>query len=332
MPVAANSFPGWANSHYVGYSTSLTTSYFYNRGCETGNGTNYRGGGGTNIALVLDFGGAAISGSTYGAKLWLQTVGQFESTTWIADRVKQFGVGFYVCSPPGELLTILVGVHSDSGTVTSGHGTAWSNMVDTINNYFLTNGYDGQVWAAGAIDIESGFAASVSSAKAWVNAYSTAADTSFVYNFGAASGCPTSAAYTDPPGYQCSGADNCAQTTAHCFFQDDIYYVSWGCALCLSIPEIYNSTIKTLPNGQSSDSNAQQWEGLRRYAWNEKGNVVMDFSGSTTQHTACHQPGHSCSGTDNTQSTGWTHLHNSLGAYTPTETYLPWSTDFMWNW
>jgi hypothetical protein len=330
-PAAANSFPGWANSHYVSYSTSLTTQYFYNRGCETGNSTKYRGGGGTNVVVVLDFGTPSVSGSTYGARLWSGTTGQFESTTWIADRVKQFGNGFFVCSPANELLTILVGVNSDNGTLSAAHGTAWGNMVDSINAWF-TGAIAEQVWSMGAIDIESGFAASVSKAKAWVNAYSTATDSSFVYNFGAASGCPTDASYTSVPGYRCSGSSGCVATTAHCFYQDDLWYLSWGCTLCRSIPEIYNTTIKTLPNGASSDSNAQQWEGLRRYAWFKKGNDDMFLSGSTTQYTACVVQGRSCSGTNNSQVTGWTHLHNSIGAYTPVETILPWSTDFMWGW
>jgi hypothetical protein len=331
--VSANSYPGWANSHYVSYSSSLTTSYFFDRGCDYGDqeAKIYQGGGVTNLAVVLDFGTPSLSGSTYGARLWSGTSGQFESTTWIADRVQEFGHGFWYCSSLTPFMTIMVGVNSDSSTVGAGHGTAWGNMVDTINNWFASHNYDSQVAAMGAIDFESGFAASVSKAKAWVDAYSTATNTSFVYNFGAASGCPTDASYAATPGVRCSGSSGCAATTAHCTYQDDLYYLSWGCDLCTSLPEIYCTTIKTLGNGQPSDCDAQQWEGVRRYAYAHKGGVQMDMSGSMTQFTACAQVG-GCSGVNNTQLAGWTHLHNSESYYTPVNTSLPWETDIMWGW
>jgi hypothetical protein len=327
---SANSFPGWARSHYVSYSTALTTAFFYDRGCETGNGTKYQGGGVTNLAIILDFGGIAKSGSTYGASLWYQGTGLFKSTTWVRDRVENFASGLYSCSTTVPLFTILVGVHSDSGYVTAAHGTAWANMVDEVNNYILANGWDSQVWAMGAIDIESGFYAPVSQLKSWVNAYSDATDTSFLYNFGALSGCPTNAQYTTSPGYKCSGGSGCGATTSGCFYQNDYWYLSWGCRTCRNIGEIYNETVVTLPNGNPSDPNAQQWEGIRRYTYHQKGNDLMYISGSTTQNKACAQ--RSCNGTNNTPLTGWTHLHNSEGAYTPTEIYLAWSTDMMWDW
>jgi hypothetical protein len=202
-------------------------------------------------------------------------------------------------------------------------------MVDAANNTILANGWADQVWAMGAVAIESGFAAPVSQLKSWVNAYSTATDTSFLYNFGALSGCPTSAAYTTSPGYRCSGSSGCSSTTSHCFYQDDYWYLSWGCSTCRNIGEIY-TVVVTLPNGNPSDPNAQQWEGIRRYAYHEKGSDIMYISGAMTQQKACAQRG--CSGTDNSPTTGWTHLHNSIGAYTPTDTYLAWSTDIMWDW
>jgi hypothetical protein len=314
-PTLANSFPGWANSHYM---SPVSTSYMHARGCDLGHDL-YQDGTVTDLAVILDFGAPAYS-SGYGARLWSGTSGQFESTSWIASRVEQFEGGFYACSPVDETLTVLVGVNSDSSTVGSGHGTAWANMVDSINSWLTSSGFDWQIWTMGAIDIEAGFYATMTSINAWVDAYSGAADSSFVYDFGSLNGCPTDASYAAPPGKACNR-----------WRQQSYYYVAWGCALCTNIGEIYNTTLKTLPDNSTSDANAQQWEGIRRYAYHEKSDWML-ISGSTTQYTSCHDQGHSCSGTNNTPIKGWTHLHNSIGAYTPVDTYLAWSTDFMWGW
>jgi hypothetical protein len=315
----AQSFPGWANSHYM---SPVTSSYMWDRGCDVGHGL-YQGSGVTNLAVVLDFGYPAVSGSTYGAGLWSGGGSTFESTTWIADKVEQFGLGFYACSSTVPLLTIIAGVNSASSVVGSAHGTAWGSMVQTINTWKSTSPHNiaSQVMAMGGIDVESGFAATPSMDRAWVNAFS-AATSYYTYDFGDAAGCPTNASYTSYPGYTCNNG----------FTQDDYWYISWGAPNARPLPEIYNTTLVTLPNGMTSDHNAQQWEGIRRYGYYSKAANPIIPSGSTTQYTACGQPGHSCSGTNNTQSAGWTHLYNSLGAYTPTWSSLPWSTDFMWGW
>lgn len=316
--VAAQSFPGWANSHYM---SPVTSSYMWDRGCDLGHGSLYQGGGVTNYAVVLDFGYPNVSGSTYGANLWNSGGTTFETTSWIADKVEQYGLGFYSCSSTVPLLTIMAGVNNVGSVVGSAHGTAWGSMVQSIDSWMSTSPHNiaSQVMAMGGMDVESGFG-SPSPVKSWVNAFGNAS-TYFTYDFGDAAGCPY-ASYTAPPGYTCNGG----------WTQDDYWYVSWGAPAARELPEIYNSTSITLPNGNPSDPNAQQWEGMRRYGYYEKQSDASYPSGSTTQHTACGQPGHSCSGTNNSQSTGWTHLYNSLGAYTPVWSNLPWSTDFMWGW
>jgi len=313
----AQSFPGWVNSHYM---SPVTSSYMWDRGCDVGGGTKYQGGGITDYVVVLDFMQPYVSGGVYGARM----SGTFENTSWIADKVEQFGLGFYDCSSSVPRLNIIAGVNSDSSTVTSAHGTAWANMVTTIDNWFSTSPHDivSQVWAHGGIDAESGFYASPSMLRSWVNAYSSAAGTvSYAYDFGDAAGCAYDT-YKAPPGYTCNNG----------FTQDDYFYLSYGCANCQGLPEIYNTTIKTLPNGNPTDPNAQEWEGIRLYGYHELGQT-NEIDGSTTQHTACGQPGHSCSGTNNTAQAGWTHLYNVVTYFTPVQSFgLPWSNDFMWGW
>ena len=311
----------------------VTASYMWDRGCELGNGSKYQGGGVTDYVVVLDFGAPWLSGSTYGAKLWSGTTGQFESTTWIADKVEQYAYGFYQCSPTTVRLNIVVGVNSDSSAVGSGHATAWASMVTTIDNWISTEPHNivSQVWAHGGIDIESGFYASASMDRSWVAAYSTkAGPVSWTYDFGDAAGCPY-ATYTSSPGYRCSGTSGCKNTTRGCYYQDDYFYVSWRCGNCKGLPEIYNTTLVTLPNGTTSDHNAQSWEGIRRYGHYSLG-IDNQVDGTTTQYTSCHVQGHSCPGTNNTQVAGWTHLTNSINAYTPAgQGFTMWSNDFMWG-
>lgn len=312
-----NSYPGWANSHYM---SPVSQAYMYDRGCDLADGL-YQQGSTNNQAVILDFGGAAISGGSQGASLWSGGGHQFESTSWVAGRIEQFGLGWYHCSSASPFLTVIAGIHTDTGNLTASHATAWANMVDDINTWMASQGISWQVLTMGGIDIESGFAATQTEVTDWVDAYS-AAGGAFVYDFGDAAGCPTNAQYTASPGYQCNRS----------WSQNKYWYWSHGCAACGALPEIYNQTVVTLGNGNASDPNAQQWEGIRRYGYWEKGSDPIYLSGSVTQHTACAQPGHSCPGVNNTATTGWTHLHNSMGYYTPIETFLAWSTDFMWGW
>lgn len=315
VPAAsAQSYPGATNSHYM---ETVDGATLYNQGCTLGQAAT-SGSAPSNAIVVLDFGQPWVSGSTYGAKYWYGTGGTFASTSTIANAVEQFGKGFYACSSSTPRLRVASGVNSDSSYVGTSHGAAWGAMVKSINGWFSSNGYTSQVSAAAAIDIESGFSASASMARAWTDGVGQNAGVAS-YDFGAASGCSWTG-YTSPPGYQCNGN----------WYQDDYWYVSWGAAAAWPLPIVYNQTIITLPNGLPSDPNAQQWEMIRRYGSAYKsGAVVME--GDMTQHTACHQPGHSCSGTDNTQATGWTHLYNSVNAYTPSQGNLPWATDIMWG-
>lgn len=312
IPVYANSYPGYSTSHYM---ETVSGSTLYGQGCSVGQAAS-SGSLPANEMIVLDFGQPWYSGGSYGANYWYGTTGAFASTSQIANAVEQFGEGFWNCSTSTPQLTVAAGVNSDSSYVGSAHGSAWGNMVASINSWFSTHSYSSQVEAEGAIDAESGFYASASAARSWASGYGTG---SLFQNFGSANSCPTGSYGTSVPGYTCTSTPK--------WTQDDYWYLSWGASAAEPLPEIYNSLITTLPNGTQSDPNAQQWEMIRLYG-NAAHTSAIYPSGSFTQHQAC---GSGCSGTNNSPLTGWTHLHDSLSYYSPTDTTLNFATDVKWG-
>ena len=311
-PVSANTFPGYSTSHYM---ETVDGPTLLSQGCSAGSGAT-NGTLPADQMIVLDFGQPWYSAG-YGAKYWYGTSGIFASTATIANAVEQFGQGFWACSSVTPRLTVAIGVNSDSSTVGAGHGAAWGSMVASVNAWLSSIGAAGQVQAEGAIDVESGFYATAAMARAWATGYGSG---SLFQNFGAASGCSWTTFGSTVPGLTCTSSPK--------WTQDDYWFVSWGAPAAEPLPEIYNSTAITLPNGTSSDPNAQQWEMIRRYGNAARGSPVTP-QGSFTQHQAC--VASACLGTNNTPLTGWTHLHNSLGAYAPTSTTLQWSTDVKWG-
>lgn len=310
-PVSANSYPGWTISHYMEWP--FTTSQMWDWGCNfilySGSSLN------PNIVIILDFGAATASGSTHGANVWYATGHHYLSTSQIATYVEQFADGFYNCTI-GYSLTLAVGVHTQAADVTSAHGAAWASMINTINSWIASAGDASEVSAGGAIDAEMSWAGPTA-VRSWATSFSSHS-TYYYYDFGDAAGC-SYINYSAPPGLQCGTSP---------FYQDDLWYISWGASSAYGIPEIYSTTTQTLGDGTKTDHNAQSWEGIKRYGHYERSNTPL-YAGSTTQYTVCNDGHHTCSGTGATQQNGWTYLHNVMNYYAPTQTQLDWSTDFM---
>jgi hypothetical protein len=71
----------------------------------------------------------------------------YRTTTQIRDIARQFGRGYYLCanSPFTSQLRVAIGVSSDSVIFDGPHGTAWGNMVDDVQSWYVTNHYSSQV-------------------------------------------------------------------------------------------------------------------------------------------------------------------------------------------
>ena len=234
----------------------------------------------------------------------------FLSTSLIANTMEQFAKGYWMCTAydTASQLYLAAGVNNWWGGVTYAHGSAWATMTTSINSWVSTNGYSSQVKIRAAADIEPDFGPA-SNAIAWVNGYNASYGSGlWLYNVGAASGCPW------------TGTPTANSPCNNSWVVNDVWYVSWGALPFYVIPEIYNT----------AEVNAWQWYRISLYSALYKGNKIS-FPGTLTQYQACQQMG-GCSGIDNPPSQGWTQLFNSVGADSRTAlTNIRWSTDIMWR-
>jgi hypothetical protein len=218
--------------------------------------------------------------------------------------VESFVIGYYNALGSHSTLhaRIVIATSNSGNTVTAAHGQAWAQLVDSVAAWVISQGYAGQVDIAGGTNIEPGFNA-FSLAKNWVDGYASVSPQRFLYNLGAAEGCPQSG----------SGSCNNGWT------QDNLWYVSWGADPAEPLPEIYNM------------ANAAQWAALSLYAYQNYGQSMI-ISGALTEFGACVQDptDPTCLPVATTPAQGWQLLYNKLNSSTLTSQTLPWSTDIKW--
>ena len=298
------SAPIYSTSYYM---LTVDSSTLYNMGCILGQYDRDLAGSRETV-VVLDFGSPKKVGSEYGADLfWMGPV----SITQITNAVKNFGMGYYTCAAGDRESKIYVGIgttnyHTSISNVTDfwNHGMAWANMVNAVNDYFISQGYSGQVLAVGADDIELSWNTSTIS-TAWVNGYNSTHKYDW-YDFGTLDGCAT----RSWPNYA-----NCGNG----WTRDQVWYAVYGTAPAWPLPEIY------LENGV----NAQQWALLSLYSKVYKG-YTFEFVGVITQMQACTQAPGQCTGVNNSPAAGWTQLYNELNSDAQTADIPPLSTDIKW--
>ena len=311
---AAPTPPRYTTSYYMNTSdpASLPTAA-YNLGCTLGTSDKNTAGTQDNVVILL-FGKPALSNNIYGTYVWTargsaSTV--FISTTQIAAAVQQFGKGYWICTGTDTTSQLYVAAGTsnfgNSTNVNYNHGSAWATMTKNINSWISTNGYSSQVKVRAASDIEPDFSNS-SSAINWVDGYTASYGSGlWLYNVGAASGCPI------------SGTPTATSACNNSWTVDNVWYVSWGTIPLYPIPEIYNTV----------GANAAQWYRISLYSYLYKGGSIY-FPGTLTQSQACQQLG-GCTGIDNSPGTGWTQLWNAINADSRTAGTIRWSTDIKWR-
>lgn len=251
--------------------------------------------------VALLFGAPAYDSAqqVYGATLWKRR--HKGTVSDISSLVQAFITGYYNnLGNHTNLHVRLILATSNSGkNVTSGHGQAWAQMVNSIASWVIRQGYVAQVDIAGGANIELGFN-TFAATRNWVNGYASVTPNRFLYNLGAAEGCP--------PNGSCNNG----------WTQDNLWFVSWGAVPSLPLPEIYNT------------ANANQWQSLSLYGVQQYNQNVI-ISGALTEQGACAQnPDSTCQSTVFTPAQGWQSLYNTLNGDTRTAQTLPWSTDIRW--
>jgi hypothetical protein len=296
----------------------------YNRGCELGTRDANLPNAQSNL-VILDYGRPIydmINGSNqYGARLF--STATRVDLNQIAISARSFGVGYYICTGSDFDSKTVVGIGTNNldyagcpnCSVTFGHGQAWANMVNGVNDWLVQNGYSRQVSAAGANDIEMSWN-SFTQTKAWLDGYDSANRFEMI-NFGALPGCP----YFGAEGAQCGGTNPLDLTTRYRWSLEEAWYVIWGSPPVYPVPEIYSN------NGV----NAQQWYLMSLYAYNAHG-LAIQFRGVMTQMQACQQVSGdpTCPALDNTPAQGWNQLQSLVNGNANTAHPILFSTDIRW--
>ena len=288
---------------------TVDTAFAYNLGCELGTRDSIAPHAQDSV-VVLDYSYPVCnSDSTYGAELF--GFGPVPLSE-IETASRSFMLGYYQCTGEDNESNLVLGIGTNNKPTSCdttekmvAHGTAWSEMVNRVNQWALEHNLLQQVQAYGASDIELGWN-SPSKSKDWLTGYGSAAAAPMLH-YGDAAGCP----YEDRPYLEC-GTSSFPEWTP-----EDVWYVSWGFGPSLPLPLIY------LTNG----IHAQQWAFLSQYSVANHG-ARMDFTGVFTQSQACEQWG--CNGTDNTPEEAYQQLYYELNKYPATEQDLNWRTDIRW--
>lgn len=304
--------PPLASTSYYFYMRYYTAEKARSFGCLVGQ-RDATLPGKQDTLVVLDFGITKEIDGKYGASG--MQIGGFVTLSKVAEAVEQFGLGYWDCTDMDYVSHLRIGigtnnynnnsVYSDL-SVDYGHGKAWAQMVNQVNDWFVKgcpNGCDGQVDAVGANDIELAWS-SPAAAIDWVNGYDSA-NLYPLYNFGAAEGCPNF----------CGGG-------GYTWTKEQVFQVTNGGPV-YSVPEIY----------LNSGANASQWYQLSLYSVSSHG-YPYNFMGVMTTYGACQQyPEESCQYIDNTPSEGWTQLYNLVNSRTSPSTWddLPYVTDIQWT-
>lgn len=237
------------------YENTTNATTMYNQGCNAAHGPAG--------LIVLDWGQPVdISSGVYGT---YDFGGVDVSDNDILHAVANFALGVWDCRVSGTNLAVAIG-ESNYGSSTSNwyaDGQAWGNMVNSVQSFISNNNYT-VVGAYGAGDLETewnGF--SVTSSM--VNGYNNTSSRLY-FDFG-----------DDTPGY---------------WSDYDVWYVAWGAADSVPLPEIYYTADATY-----------DWEPLDVWACNNEGGT-MDFKGTMSEVA---------SGTDS-PSQSFNDMYNALGS------------------
>lgn len=289
---------------------TVDTNILYDMGCELGQRDLYMSGN-QNSVIILDFAYPYYQAGNYGTILFGAYA--FVSTTDIGNAVKNFATRYHNCSDELSRITVAIGTsncgpeYCSGSEVTYQHGAAWARMVNDVNTFLEYNEYL-QIVAIGASDMEVAWN-SPTITRDWVNGYDSA-NYYALYDYGDAQGCPT---------YRTDGVNGYCDNS---WYQEDVWYVSWGSGASKPLPLIY----------ATGGENADQWYSLSAYAYDAHG-ARMEIKGSVTQYQACQQTGTWCqeNHVDNTPAEGYRQLRNALNADPDTAQELLWATDMKWK-
>jgi len=229
------------------YESTTSVGTLQNQGCSAA-----RGAGGV---IVLDFGEPALVSGTYGTYLFGS--GGFASDTTLFHAAANFIYGAWNCRTSATNLALALGTSNYYGNLGGASnatwytaGQQWGDLVNNAQNYSVSNGYDAQIGAYGADDIETEWA-SYGQSSNFVNGYNNTSARIFL-DYG-----------DDTPGYWTNA---------------QVWYVAFGAPDNYPLPEIYYNADAT-----------QDWEPLSAWACSNEGGPI-DFKGTMSEYPTGNTP------------------------------------------
>jgi hypothetical protein len=290
-----------------------------------------------NSLVILDFGKMWVTNGVYGVRLFSDpTKGYIRENLSFAEleiHAKSFAKGYWEWSRGDNASHVTIGVGTNNydsfnqtniaqdnlRNVAIDFGRNWAGMINRLNAWGVSTGYNSQILFTGAIDIEWG--QDKDGVYRWNTPYVTRGWTdafdgndngnSIFFNYGACVGCPTSPSLI------------WRYNSVLPWTQADVWYMSWGAEPAFAIPEIYSN------NGVL----ARQWAAVSKYGSLYLGSRIV-FTGAMTQMQACQQRSDDpdCPELDNTPAEGWGQLVDAVNAETYTAQPFPqYSTDIKWQ-
>jgi len=344
--------PPYATSIYI---QSPTTSEFYNLGCAQGLRDQNLPGQQDNL-VVLAFGKMWVENGQYYLRTYKNPDNNYQRTNLTFARVEELAkwylLGYLSCSDGVSLLALGIGsnnyddmnVDDDiwefSGNQNLLRQTAYAfgqRFADTtynLNEWIRASGYASRLWVMGALDIEWAGPECYPTVRncqkryytwntpfvtrGWVEGFNANSRGRELYlNYGACVGCRTVPDLTWV--FTSSKDDNGVVMN---WTQSDVYYVSWGAAPALPLPEIY----------RNDGYLARQWQAVSLFGALYRGGK-MTFPGAMTQYQSCQQRRtDECETLDNTPEEGWSQLYYWLNQDPRTaQPVLRWVTDIRWQ-
>ena len=324
----------YSDTWYVTIGLLQTASsgkrYIYHKGVEAGNLTAPTGR--QDQLVILHFGRPRQVGTQIGTRVYLDTSGEVTSINDIIIYTKDFINGYIVGALANNdtesKLELGVGTSNlnydylDVGTCLGyfcttaeayAHGKAWAQMVATLNDWVIAQGYASRISVAGASDIELAWN-SATITHAWVDGFDDFDQGKYIYyNFGTCEGCDIGINFAKPP-------DPNKDLTGD-WTHAKVHYSAWGVPPAWPIPEIY----------LNNEYNAYQWANISKVGV-MLGYIPMYFFSPLSQYQAClGSDDTSCPYTDNTPQEAWRQLYKAINTRPETaQNYIPYMTDIDW--
>lgn len=239
--------------------------------------------------VVLDWGEPYTDGTNWGTSDYAAG-NPFVTVAQIQAAAQGYLDGYAQCNQPATgTLTLAIGTSNYGSHVVAAHAQAWAAMVGALNGYVASSTYPNESVAA-ANDMETGWA-SAAQTRVWLDAYVAADNTTPIYDYGDAGGCPSSSF---------AGTNICQPG----WTQADVAYVAGGAGPNVrALPEIYNT----------SGTTAKQWGWIGVGA--ADASAPLTFAAVMTQVGSC---GSGCSGLDNTPAEALSLLNAQLASHPET--------------